>query len=188
MRALRLESAAIVNYLEPTPLFGGFESVHPWRSIGSTMTSAFSIRPAREQDCLEIARLASQLGYPASGEVMRQRLQRLLASPKDAVFVAEGQGRLGGWIHGVRSQFLESDLRVEIGGLVVDDSVQRQGIGGELVKRVEVWAVEQGVTQVVVRCRTTRAEAHLFYESLGYTRAKSQIVFRKALAAAPTQR
>jgi GNAT superfamily N-acetyltransferase len=134
------------------------------------------------QDCAEIARLANQLGYPTTSEVMRVRLERLLSSLIDAVFVAEGgEGGLVGWIHGVLSQFLESEHRVEIGGLVVDEGFQRKGIGRELVKRVEAWAREQGVEQASVRCRTTRAEAHLFYEGLGYSRAKTQVVFRKGL-------
>ncbi len=49
----------------------------------------YSIRRAQEQDCAEITRLANQLGYPASEDVMRVRLQRLLNGPFDIVFVAE---------------------------------------------------------------------------------------------------
>ena len=143
----------------------------------------YSIRLAQDQDCAEIARLASQLGYPASGDAMRMRLQRLRASPNDVVFVAaSAEGRLLGWIHGVLSQFLESDYRVEIGGLIVDEQFYRKGVGRALVERIESWAVDHGVMQASVRCRTTRAEAHVFYESLGYRRAKTQIVFRKALS------
>lgn len=144
--------------------------------------SPYSIRPAHEQDCLEIARLASQLGYPASADVTRTRLQRLLGSPGDAVFVAEApDGKLVGWIHGVLSQFLESEFRVEIAGLVVDERFQRKGIGRDLVQRVESWAIEHGVTQASVRCQTKRTDAHQFYTSLGYTESKRQVVFRKPL-------
>ena len=147
--------------------------------------SHHSIRKAREQDCEELARLASQLGCPVLGEVMRLRLQRLLASPGDVIFVAEfSGGGLAGWIHGVLSQFLESDHRVEIGGLVVDERFHRQGVGRGLVQRVEDWAIEHGVMHASVRCRTTRAGAHLFYESLGYKQIKTQIVFRKSLSTA----
>jgi GNAT superfamily N-acetyltransferase len=146
--------------------------------------SSYSIRKAEGRDCEEIARLASQLGYPVVGEVMRPRLQRLLASSSDVVFVAElADGGLAGWIHGVLSQFLESDYRVEIGGLVVDDRFHRDGIGSGLVQRVENWAVEHGVVYATVRCRTTRPEAHLFYETLNYEQNKVQIVFRKLLEA-----
>jgi len=144
------------------------------------------IRPARAQDSAELARLASQLGYPVSDDAMRLRLQRLLASSREIVFVAEHPGGgLAGWIHGVLSQFVESDYRVEIGGLVVDERFQRMGVGRALVKRIEAWAFEQGVTQTVVRCRTTRVESHKFYESLGYIQSKTQIVFRKTLSPPP---
>ncbi len=145
--------------------------------------SVYSIRNAREQDCEKVAQLAGQLGYPVTGDAMRLRLQRLLSSPTDVVFVAESaNGGMIGWIHGVLSQFLESDCRVEIGGLVIDEQFYRKGVGRDLVEHVESWAVERGVMLASVRCRTTRAEAHHFYESLGYNRAKTQIVFRKALA------
>src|SRR5579871_1078428 len=112
----------------------------------------FPIRPAREQDCVEISRLAAQLGYPASADVLRTRLQRLLASSSDAVFVSEApNGALVGWIHGVLSQFLESEFRVEIAGLVVDERFHRKGIGRDLVKHIETWALEHGVAQASVR-------------------------------------
>jgi len=140
------------------------------------------VRLAREEDCAELARLAGELGYPASEETLRARLQRLLASSSDAVFVAErAAGGLVGWIHGVLSQFLESEYRVEIGGLVVDARFRRQGIGSDLVRRVEAWGLGHGVAQASVRCRTTRPESHRFYENLGYSQTKTQIVFRKVL-------
>ena len=141
-----------------------------------------SVRQARQQDCAEIARLAKQLGYPASDDAMRTRLRRLLASSNDTVFVAESDaGGLLGWIHGTLTQFLESDFRVEIAGLVVDEQFHRRGVGRALVKQVEHWALEHGAEQSSVRCRTTRPEAHQFYESLGYSQTKTQIVFRKSL-------
>ena len=143
----------------------------------------YSVRPAREQDCVELTRLAGQLEYPASNVAMRKRLERLLTSSKDAIFVAEqADGGLMGWIHGVLSQALESDYRVEIAGLIVDDRFQRMGVGRALVKRVERWANEQGIGQVLVRCRTSRTGAHRFYKNLGFNPAKTQIVFRKKLA------
>jgi GNAT superfamily N-acetyltransferase len=142
-----------------------------------------SVRQAREQDCAEIARLAKQLGYPASDDTMRTRLCRLFASSKDAIFVAESEeGGFLGWIHGTLTQFLESEFRVEIAGLVVDERFHRRGVGRDLVKQVERWALERGAEQSSVRCRITRPEAHRFYESLGYSQTKTQIVFRKSLS------
>ena len=146
----------------------------------------YCIRAAGERDCAELARLAGQLGYPASDDAVRVRLRRLLASPGNIVLVAESAaGELVGWVQGVLSQCLESDHRVEITGLVVDERFRRKGIGRDLIGRIESWAVEQGAEQASVRSRTTRADAHRFYESLGFSLAKTQVVFRKTLTPRP---
>jgi GNAT superfamily N-acetyltransferase len=140
------------------------------------------IRPAELRDASEIARLSSALGYPVEADVVQRRLERLLGSPTDAVFVAEvGAGELRGWIHGYLSQLIESEPRVEIGGLVVDTKARRQGVGRRLVERLEAWARENGVTELSVRCREDRTEAHQFYEQLGFSSTKTQKVFRKRL-------
>ena len=144
--------------------------------------SDFRIRRACEQDGAELARLAAQLGYPVSDDAMQKRLQRLLVSDSDVVYVAEAAGGgLVGWIHGLLSQFLESDYRLEIAGLVVDERFHRKGVGRALVAPVETWAAAHGVEQAVVRCQSKRAEAHQFYRSLGYSQTKTQIVFRRSL-------
>ena len=144
----------------------------------------FSIRRAKADDCAEIARLATQLGYPVTPKAMGARLKRLIGSEADAVFVAQTAdgAALLGWIHAVLSQYLESDFRVEITGLIVDETVQRKGLGRALVAQVEAWARRRGAVQASVRCRTTRPEAHRFYEGLGYGQYKTQIVFRKPLS------
>lgn len=140
------------------------------------------IRPAELRDASEIARLSDVLGYPEEADVIRRRLERLLGSKTNAVFVAEdGAGELSGWIHGYLSQLIESEYRVEIGGLVVDARARRQGLGRQLVERLEVWAREQGVAELSVRCRDDRSEAHLFYDHLGFSLTKTQKVFRKRL-------
>jgi GNAT superfamily N-acetyltransferase len=86
---------------------------------------------------------------------------------------------LAGWIHGFLSQLLESDYRVEIGGLLVDERWRRNGIGRRLVRVVDDWAAERGAAELSVRCREERAESHKFYESLSFRHTKTQRVFRK---------
>jgi GNAT superfamily N-acetyltransferase len=114
---------------------------------------------------------------------MNARLDRLLTSSGDAVFVAEitDPGAIVGWIHGTLSQCLEADYRMEIAGLVVNEKFHRGGIGTALVRCVETWGLGHGAVQASVRCRTTRPEAHLFYERLGYFQTKTQLVLRKPL-------
>ena len=139
-----------------------------------------TIRRAELRDAGQIARLSSVLGYPVEAEVITRRLRKLLDSPVDKVLVAESaQGTLLGWIHGFLSQLIESDYRVEIGGLVVDPVARRQGVGRELVETLTAWAREHEAIEISVRCRDDRADAHQFYESLGYRCTKTQKVFRK---------
>jgi len=138
------------------------------------------IRRALASDAVELARLTSQLGYPASETAIRTRLMRMMGSSDDCVLVAEvSSSELAGWIHGFLSQLLESDYRVEIGGLVVDERWRRNGIGRRLVRAVDDWAMERGATEISVRCREERVESHKFYESLLFRHTKTQRVFRK---------
>ena len=140
------------------------------------------IRRARISDAGELARLTEQLGYPTCTRTMGDRLQRIVSSPVDCLLVAEdSMGRVTGWIHGFRIQLLESEYRVEIGGLIVDEHRRRSGIGRRLVAELESWAGESGVAELGVRCRVEREESHRFYESLGLRVTKTQRVFRKSL-------
>ena len=144
--------------------------------------SGYTIRSAVNADAAELARLSSQLGYPASEATIRARLTRIVDSPVDCLLVAASSDeKLDGWIQGSLCQLLESDYRVEIGGLLVDEGSRRKGVGAELVCRLEEWALSQGAVEVSVRCREERVEAHHFYESLRFKRIKRQQVFRKRL-------
>lgn len=142
-------------------------------------------RKAVTADAAELARLTTQLGYPVSAETMRSRLARILASAADCVLVVERpDGGLAGWIHGTLVQLIESELRVEIGGLIVEEASRRGGVGRRLVEALEAWARMQGAVELSVRCRDDRAGAHAFYERLGLRHVKTQRVFRERLAPA----
>lgn len=144
------------------------------------------IRSGTATDASSLARLTTELGYPVSEESIATRLTRILGSPRDCLLVAvDESGAVVGWIHGFQSQLLESDFRVEIGGLIVDPRCRRRGIGRCLVQRLEQWAIEESVPELGVRCREERVESHQFYESLGLVRTKTQRVFRKRLSTRP---
>ena len=131
--------------------------------------------------------MTSLLGYAVSEAGIRSRLERMVGS-SDRLLVAEGPGgELAGWIHGFVCQLLESDYRVEIGGLIVDERWRRSGIGRRLVQAIEDWAAESGATELSVRCREERTESHKFYENLSFRHTKTQRVFRKRVSNAAQQ-
>jgi GNAT superfamily N-acetyltransferase len=143
------------------------------------------VRSAAPSDAAAIARLSGQLGYPVAVQALATRLERLLESDDQAVYVAtDARGEVVGWIHGAEQLLVESGARCEILGLVVDEVVRRSGIGRQLVEAAEQWALGRRLNEVSVRSAVSRAESHSFYEQVGYERVKSQHVYRKRLAAA----
>lgn len=140
------------------------------------------VRPVESRDVPALARLSGELGYPSTGAQVSARLARVLADREHAVFVAEdAAGQVAGWVHVFIYKLLESDPRAEIGGLVADPAARRQGIGRALMQRAEQWSRERGLPVVSLRTNIKRADAHRFYESLGYTSAKTQFNYRKQL-------
>lgn len=57
---------------------------------------------------------------------------------------------------------------VQITLLVVDERARRHGVGRALVAAAEQWARDHGCRRIVVTTALHRAEAHAFYESVGY--------------------
>jgi GNAT superfamily N-acetyltransferase len=139
------------------------------------------IKFASEQDSSQLASLAGQLGYPSSADQVATRLAGILSHPDQAVFVAEVEGRIAGWVHVYACPTVESELYAEIGGLVVDENQRGQGVGRALMARAEAWALGLGIHEVRLRSNIIRNEAHQFYEAIGYEKIKSQFTFRKAL-------
>jgi GNAT superfamily N-acetyltransferase len=141
-----------------------------------------TIRKAKVADATRLAELSEVLGYPVKAEVIRRRLERLLAKPDHVVFVAEvPRALVAGWIHAAEQDILEVGRSGEILGLVVAANRRGEGIGRRLVERVECWAAERGLERVSVRSNVTRVESHPFYERTGYVRVKTQHAYRKSI-------
>ena len=142
------------------------------------------VRIARASDADGIARLTMQLGYEVDAPTVSARLSRILARQDQRFMVAELDDRLVGWVHAIVWEFVETGPFVILGGLVVDRSLRRKGIGRTLVIKAEEWAVEQGCSVVRLWSSVARTEAHRFYEQLGYSNIKSQYSFVKSVDSA----
>src|ERR1041384_3150938 len=139
------------------------------------------VRAARLSDAEGIVHLTAQLGYEVDASAVPDRLSRILAQPDHRFVVAERDGCLVGWLHASVWDLVETGAFVVIGGLVVDRSHRREGIGRALLAHAEEWAVEQGCSIVRLWSSMARTEAHRFYEHLGYTNIKSQYSFVKSV-------
>jgi len=148
----------------------------------SSGRAAVTIRGARLEDAPRLAELSGQLGYPSTVERIRQRLERIQKDPQHEIYVAASAvGEVLGWIDLLVERALVSGDEVEIAGLVVDESCRGQGVGRALMKHAERWACDHGCDSIRLRSNVVRAEAHAFYERLGYSVFKTQKNFRKRL-------
>jgi len=133
------------------------------------------IRLAAESDALDINTVSKHLGYPElSDNESLLKLQELLKSSQDMVYVAEMNGRVIGWLHIFYAHRLASDNYFEIGGLVVSPDARGQGIGRDLVQ----YARDEHGCKFRVRCNELRMETHKFYEAIGFSCSKVQRVFQ----------
>jgi len=140
------------------------------------------IRCAQIGDASEMTRLAAQLGYPMAAAEMARRLAALLANERHYMAVAVSSDLMLGWMHVEHRFSLEGGDRAELMGLVVDSNARRRALGRELVDVAENWALSRGLSSLTVRSNAARELSHPFYEALGYSREKTQHVYRKTLA------
>ncbi len=153
-------------------------------SIARDVTSArfaAEIREAQPQDYARVAELAGQLSYPSSAEEIAARLEGMKRSSDHAVFVAELDGEVAGWLGVYVCRMVEAQARAEVSGLVVDERFRSQRIGWHLLDRAERWAREKGCGVIGLRSNVIRDRAHAFYERNGYQHVKTQKAFRKDL-------
>jgi GNAT superfamily N-acetyltransferase len=135
------------------------------------------LRQAQLKDIESITGLTDQLGYQSTTEKIRSRLSAILNHDDHCVVVVTGNEKIIGWIHAVYSLRVESDPFVEIAGLVVDEGFRRKGMGKMLVEKIIEWTRSKGNDKIRVRCNTVRKEAHIFYNSLGFSETKEQKIF-----------
>ena len=149
------------------------------------MTGAHTvaIRQMDAQDASAIAKLTTQLGYPATEDEIRRRYNLIKDRWDARVLVAQQAGNhIVGWIHVQATYLLECDPRAEIWGLVVAETARGSGVGRGLVEAAEEWAVMRGLSVMALRSNSLRTQAQGFYERLGYAVTKTQNAFRKNLA------
>lgn len=142
------------------------------------MTEALTFRLAKRADVPEIVRLL------AEDELGRQReryenplpkayyaaFEQIDGNPDFELIVAEINGQIVGTLQliFIASLSYQGGLRAQVESVRVDESLRNQGIG----KRMMEWALERarerGAHLIQLTTHQTRADAHRFYERLGF--------------------
>lgn len=116
-----------------------------------------------------MARLCTQLGYPADADAMPGRLARVASDPNARVLVAEsGDAAIGLATVHLRHTMNHAAPLAQLTLLVVDEGRRTRGVGRALTRAAEQWARERGCRRIVVTTALQRADAHAFYERVGY--------------------
>ena len=129
------------------------------------------IRDAELSDAAELAALACQLGYETTGAEMESRLVSILKDLRYKTLVALKDEKICGMLGTFSaSSYLHNDLNGRIIALVVSRKSRRHAIGARLIAAAEKDFTQRGITRVTLTTRFERAEAHRFYDKLGYAR------------------
>ena len=135
------------------------------------------LRKATLKDAEAICRLSGELGYKTTIEKTQIRLKEVSRNDDHLVVVVCDDQHVIGWIHAFYSITIESDSFIEIGGLVIDNTFRRKGLGKMLVQKIIEWSHLKYTNKVRVRCNVVRKETHRFYESMGFSLTKEQKIF-----------
>ena len=139
------------------------------------------IREAKVEDAAVICSISSKdLGYECKEFFVKERLEKL-DEKREAVFVAELEGKVAGYVHAEVYSLLYYESMVNILGLAVSSACRRKGVGRALMNRVEAWAREKGIREMRLNSGGTRKEAHEFYRAIGFDDEKVQMRFIKEL-------
>jgi GNAT superfamily N-acetyltransferase len=129
------------------------------------------IRDAADGDAEALAPLMEQLMHrPCTPDQIRARLRRLAGTGVDRVLVAVVEGSVLG-LAGVNYAWLfHADVpTARLMSIVVDERCRGHGIGRRLVEASVDQARAWGCDRIELTSRLERTDAHLFYETVGFT-------------------
>ncbi len=144
-----------------------------------------TIRRLERSDWDEWLRMRLALWPDATADEHVAEMQGILPDPDAPVFIAlRPDGRPGGFLEGgIRKEAdgCETGPVGYIEGWYVDEDLRRQGVGGALVKAMEAWARERGLTEMASDTWIDNETSIAAHKRLGYDEAERLVHFIKKL-------
>ncbi|MHB1223628.1 MAG: GNAT family N-acetyltransferase, partial [Gemmatimonadaceae bacterium] len=129
------------------------------------------IRRATALDAPELARLLTSLGHPTTAAAIEAHWEEWQSAGNAALVAERPDGTLAGVATLHHMLVLHRPRPVgRITALVVDAPVRGKGIGRALVAAAEETLASAGCGLLEITSNVRRADAHAFYEHLGYER------------------
>jgi GNAT superfamily N-acetyltransferase len=121
------------------------------------------------------------LGYSLSPEDIASNLAHILVSPDYETVVIQKQAEVVDWMALRRTKRIEDVHFLQVAALVTDERYRSQGLGKALMSYAEIRAQAMDLPFVGLHSSLRRADAHRFYEAIGYAKAKESYFFKKDL-------
>ena len=125
--------------------------------------------------------LLAQLGYELERSEAERRFVAVAQCPGHRLLVAAAGNRSVGLLHVYSRPALEKPPEAVVQAIIVDLAFRGGGIGKAFMAAAEDWAARHGYRSVSLSSHIARADAHAFYEVIGYQRFASSHRFRKVL-------
>ncbi len=117
--------------------------------------------------------LAPSLYRIPQAQAVTEELSRTLNSSNAAVFVADVEGEIVGYVQ-VRvlpptseASMIQPRKSADV-GVAVRTPFRRQGLGSALMRAAQAWAIEHEVEQMLLDCHAANEAAIQLYERLGF--------------------
>ncbi len=136
-------------------------------------------REYQQNDIKQLQKLMFWLGYSIEIPDLQENIKAIYKKG-GVVLIFEKDKNVVGSICVLIDARLAEGIYGEIVSLIVSEESRGHGIGKELVKQAEAWAVKH-VNKIRVRANEIRDSAHSFYEDQGYKEVKTQKIFIKNL-------
>ncbi len=98
-----------------------------------------------------------------------------------SIFIAEDVVEIIGYAFVTEVVFIGFGKYIELQQILVDEKHRNKGIGKQLLKECEKWAVENGYEKIMLSSRVHLTNAHSFYQGMGYTIARQSYFYQKDL-------
>ena len=135
-------------------------------------------------DINEYSKLCDELfGAKTNIEKLEKAMKKIISNPDyTLVSIKNENGEMMGSVMGILCQDTIGECKtfVVLENLIVGSKYRRMGLGRILVEYIENWARENDSYNIFFMSLAKRKEAHLFYESLGYSKDIS-VGFKKYL-------
>jgi GNAT superfamily N-acetyltransferase len=147
----------------------------------------FVVRPVRQTDRAEWLRLRRLLWPDCPEGDHAAEMEGYLLGHAGAVFVAEREGGLAGFVEASVRQVAESCGPGPVGyveGWFVDADLRRRGVGRHLVRAAEEWARGRGCREMASDAEIDNAVSRAAHAALGYQEVSRLAHFQKSLGEA----